>query len=74
MIFSNLYRITVFVGSVIIFTALLSVAFNNRIIQPYMWLGMLLIICGLVLVGVSDIIFNMSSAVGNTDINGIIAG
>lgn len=74
MIFINLYRITVLVGSVIIFTALLSVAFNNRIIQPYMWLGMLLIICGLVLVGVSDIIFNMSSAVGNTDINGIIAG
>lgn len=60
-------------GSVIIFTALLSVAFNNRIIQPYMWLGMVGIICGLVLVGVSDIIFN-SGATSDTDPNGIIAG
>ncbi|KAL5014312.1 hypothetical protein ScPMuIL_008582 [Solemya velum] len=58
-------------GAVIIFTALLSVAFLGRNIRRLMWIGMFAIIIGLVLVGVADIAFNKSA---NDNINGIIAG
>ncbi|XP_067136782.1 solute carrier family 35 member F6-like [Centruroides vittatus] len=43
-------------GAVIVFTGLLSVAFLRRVIKRYEWLGILIIIVGLVLVGLSDMI------------------
>ena len=59
-------------GAVIIFTALLSVAFLGSTIRKVMWAGIFVILVGLALVGVSDIIFGSDSA--QTDTNGIIAG
>lgn len=59
-------------GAVIIFTALLSVAFLGSTIRKVMWTGIFIILVGLALVGVSDIIFGQSDA--QTDTNGIIAG
>lgn len=59
-------------GAVIIFTALLSVAFLGRVIKKHMWVGMLTVIVGLVLVGMADIIFGSHDS--KTDTNGIIAG
>ncbi|KAJ8320519.1 hypothetical protein KUTeg_002106, partial [Tegillarca granosa] len=44
-------------SAVIIFTALLSVAFLGRTVKPLMWVGIISVIAGLALVGVSDIIF-----------------
>ena len=61
-----------FPGAVIIFTALLSVAFLRSRIKRYMWIGMLLIVFGLVFVGVSDVLFGGGSA--GTGLNGIISG
>lgn len=58
-------------GAVIIFTALLSVAFLGRTIKAQMWMGIVGVICGLAVVGLSDILTNGSS---NKDTNGIIAG
>ncbi|CAG2235018.1 Solute carrier family 35 member F6 [Mytilus edulis] len=57
--------------AVIIFTALLSVAFLGRTIRAQMWIGIVSVIVGLAVVGVSDIIFNTDK---NKDTNGIIAG
>lgn len=62
----------IFLGAVIIFTALLSVAFLGSTIRKVMWTGIFIILVGLALVGVSDIIFGQSDA--QTDTNGIIAG
>ena len=59
-------------GAVIIFTALLSVAFLGSTIRKVMWAGIFVILVGLALVGISDIIFGSDSA--QTDTNGIIAG
>lgn len=59
-------------GAVIIFTALLSVAFLGSTIRKVMWTGIFIILVGLALVGVSDIIFGNTGA--QTDTNGIIAG
>ena len=59
-------------GAVIIFTALLSVAFLGRIVCCHMWLGMGFIMSGLVLVGVSDVVFGDHSS--DNDMNAIIAG
>ncbi|XP_052285284.1 solute carrier family 35 member F6-like isoform X2 [Dreissena polymorpha] len=62
-------------GAVIIFTALLSVAFLGRVIQRHMWVGMLTVLTGLLLVGLSDILFKDSgSSNSNTNTNGVIAG
>lgn len=41
-------------GAVIIFTGLLSVAFLGRRLQPSQWIGILVTILGLVVVGLSD--------------------
>ena len=43
-------------GSVIIFTALLSVAFFGSKLQLYHWAGMLMVVIGLVMVGLGDVI------------------
>lgn len=59
-------------GAIIVFTALLSVAFLRRMISKKSWLGITMVIVGLVLVGVSDIVFsNPSDGYG---INEIITG
>lgn len=44
-------------GAVIVFTALLSVAFLRRIVTSKMWSGIACVIVGLVLVGLSDFLF-----------------
>ena len=59
-------------GAVIVFTALLSVAFLGRIIKKHMWAGMFTVIIGLVLVGLADIVFGKKDKTSDT--NGIIAG
>uniref|UniRef100_A0A1I7XBQ4 EamA domain-containing protein n=1 Tax=Heterorhabditis bacteriophora TaxID=37862 RepID=A0A1I7XBQ4_HETBA len=43
-------------GAVIIFTGLLSVGMLGARIQPFKWFGMLFVMAGLVIVGVSDIL------------------
>ena len=60
-----------FPGAVIIFTALLSVAFLGRTIKAQMWVGIIGVILGLAVVGLTDIIFNNNP---NSDTKGIIAG
>lgn len=44
-------------GSVIIFTGLLSVAFLGTRLKVQHWVGMIIVICGLVLVGLGDLLF-----------------
>lgn len=60
-------------GAVIIFTALLSVAFLGRVIKKHMWVGMFTVLVGLLLVGLADIVFG-SKDDPHTNTNGIIAG
>ncbi|GAU97693.1 hypothetical protein RvY_08944 [Ramazzottius varieornatus] len=60
-------------GAVIVFTALLSVAFLHRQIASSKWLGILTVIIGLAIVGVSDMIFLPNDAKSN-DKNRIITG
>jgi hypothetical protein len=71
-----------------IFTGLLSVAFLGREMQRYKWyviykptkrllkfsfrFGMIVVVLGLAIVGVTDFIFSDKNA--STDTNGIIAG
>ncbi|KAH8042471.1 hypothetical protein HPB51_023481 [Rhipicephalus microplus] len=60
------------VGAVIIFTGLLSVAFLGRRLRSYEWIGILGVMCGLVVVGLSDILFPDSHATKGP--NSIITG
>ncbi|CDW56819.1 transmembrane protein C2orf18 [Trichuris trichiura] len=48
-------------GATIIFTGIFSVAFLGMTLKLYKWLGMLLVLCGLVIVGLSDLLFADSS-------------
>ncbi|XP_045620294.1 solute carrier family 35 member F6 [Procambarus clarkii] len=59
-------------GAVIVFTGLLSVAFLGRKLRYYQWIGMIVVIMGLVIVGVSDFVGSNESE-GYT-LNGIITG
>uniref|UniRef100_L7M0A8 Solute carrier family 35 member F6 n=1 Tax=Rhipicephalus pulchellus TaxID=72859 RepID=L7M0A8_RHIPC len=59
-------------GAVIIFTGLLSVAFLGRRLRSYEWIGILAVMCGLVVVGLSDILFPDSHATKGP--NSIITG
>ncbi|XP_045116799.1 solute carrier family 35 member F6-like isoform X2 [Portunus trituberculatus] len=59
-------------GAVIVFTGLLSVAFLGRKIKWFQWLGILIIIVGLVIVGVSDIL--VPTGEGDYTTNKIITG
>ncbi|XP_042860156.1 solute carrier family 35 member F6-like isoform X2 [Penaeus japonicus] len=59
-------------GAVIIFTGLLSVAFLGRKLRYFQWLGILAIIAGLIVVGVSD--FMSGDTEGEYTLNGIITG
>uniref|UniRef100_A0A1I8A5W8 TPT domain-containing protein n=1 Tax=Steinernema glaseri TaxID=37863 RepID=A0A1I8A5W8_9BILA len=58
-------------GAVIIFTGLLSVAFLNSKLKGYKWLGMGFVTLGLVVVGLTDILFSDNKS---TDINAVITG
>ncbi|VDN51219.1 unnamed protein product [Dracunculus medinensis] len=58
-------------GAVIIFTGLFSVAFLGSRLQGFRWFGMGFVTVGLVIVGVSDIIFDNNP---KDDLNGIITG
>ncbi|CAL1296140.1 unnamed protein product [Larinioides sclopetarius] len=59
-------------GAVIVFTGLLSVAFLDRHLKKYEWLGIFIVIIGLICVGLSDIINPDDSA--NYSQNSIITG
>lgn len=59
-------------GALIVFTGLLSVAFLGRRLKIYEWLGILLVICGLVIVGLSNIISGKDSQ--DLALNKIITG
>nr|XP_039252635.1 solute carrier family 35 member F6-like isoform X2 [Styela clava] len=48
---------TMFSGSIIIFTALLSVAFLRRVVKIPQWIGIGCVIVGLIIVGLSDVLF-----------------
>uniref|UniRef100_A0A0N5ADW8 Solute carrier family 35 member F6 n=1 Tax=Syphacia muris TaxID=451379 RepID=A0A0N5ADW8_9BILA len=58
-------------GAVIIFTGLFSVAFLGSRLQGFKWIGMILVTIGLIVVGVTDLIFGDNN---NDDVNGIITG
>lgn len=53
------------------FTGLLSVGFLGRRLRYFHWLGIVLVLIGLVVVGLSDFI---SSSQTNQDLNGVITG
>ena len=48
-------------GSIIIFTALMSVAFFGCKLQVYHWAGMLIVVIGLIVIGIGDLIGDNSS-------------
>jgi len=58
-------------GALIIFTGLLSVAFLNRKLKMYEWLGILFVMMGLSVVGVSDMLSNTGEGKG---VNSLITG
>ena len=55
-----------------IFTGLLSVAFLNRELQRFKWVGIFVVVAGLSVIGVCDFIY--SDGGETVDTNGIIAG
>ncbi|GFU00282.1 solute carrier family 35 member F6 [Nephila pilipes] len=59
-------------GAVIVFTGLLSVAFLNKHMKRYEWLGIFTVIVGLICVGLSDVIHPDASS--NLSQNNIITG
>lgn len=59
-------------GAVIVFTGLLSVAFLNRHLKTYEWLGIFIVILGLACVGASDLVY--PSDTKNFDRNSILTG
>ena len=48
-------------------------AFLGRVIKKHMWAGMVTVLVGLLLVGLSDIVFNHDASQAS-NINGVIAG
>lgn len=62
-----------FLGSLIIFVAFLSVGFLHRKIKCVEWIGIIFVISGLIIVGVSDFLFNSSKDVSaNNVLTGMI--
>ena len=59
-------------GSTIIFTGVLSRIFLKRKFQLFHWLGMLLVVCGLVLVGLSSVIEKKTGAEENAASNPLL--
>jgi drug/metabolite transporter (DMT)-like permease len=60
-------------GALVIFTALLSVAFLHRTMKRYEWFGIAILTLGLVIVGVGDYLFN-GDARSQNDANSIVTG
>ncbi|XP_068136219.1 solute carrier family 35 member F6 [Hyperolius riggenbachi] len=58
-------------GAVIIFTGLLSVAFLGRKLEPSQWIGIVITILGLVIVGLADLLSGHGSG---KDLNDVITG
>ena len=58
-------------GALIVFTGLLSVAFLNRKLRGYEWLGIAFVIAGLVIVGIADMLSSSDTSVG---VNRMITG
>ena len=71
MILNDISASFIFEGAVMIFTALLSVAFLDRRIRKHMWLGMVMVVVGLVVVGLADVVFGNH---GQKERNRIITG
>ncbi|XP_072036666.1 solute carrier family 35 member F6-like [Amphiura filiformis] len=57
-------------GAVIIFTGLLSVAFLGKKLKVYEWLGMFVVLAGLIIVGVTDLLEDK----GGLPLNNILTG
>lgn len=57
-------------GSIIIFTGLMSVAFLGRTLRAFQWIGMIVVMVGLVLTGLADILVEDVSK----DVNSVITG
>ena len=57
-------------GAVIIFTGLLSVAFLGKKLKLYEWLGMFIVLAGLIVVGVTDLLEDK----GGLPLNNILTG
>ncbi|KHJ43930.1 hypothetical protein D918_05983 [Trichuris suis] len=55
--FTLVDRFSIVLSATIIFTGIFSVAFLGMTLKLYKWLGMLLVLCGLVIVGLSDLLF-----------------
>lgn len=60
-----------FLGSVIIFVGILSVAFLERVLKKKEWVGIIFVILGLVVVGLSDFLFLDET---KKDSNSVITG
>ncbi|KRZ97915.1 Solute carrier family 35 member F6 [Trichinella sp. T8] len=60
-------------GATVIFTGIFSVAFLGMTLAVFKWIGMFLVLCGLIVVGVSDMMFSSSSA-EISDPNRMISG
>uniref|UniRef100_A0A5S6QLH3 EamA domain-containing protein n=1 Tax=Trichuris muris TaxID=70415 RepID=A0A5S6QLH3_TRIMR len=61
-------------GATIIFTGIFSVAFLGTALKLYKWLGMLLVLCGLVIVGLSDLLFADAASADSADPKRMISG
>ncbi|XP_003378025.1 hypothetical protein Tsp_02190 [Trichinella spiralis] len=60
-------------GATVIFTGIFSVAFLGMTLAVFKWIGMFLVLCGLIVVGVSDMMFSSTSA-EISDPNRMISG
>ncbi|KRZ34327.1 Solute carrier family 35 member F6 [Trichinella pseudospiralis] len=60
-------------GATVIFTGIFSVAFLGMTLAAFKWIGMFLVLCGLIVVGVSDMMFSSNSA-EISDPNRMISG
>ncbi|ESO91358.1 hypothetical protein LOTGIDRAFT_228808 [Lottia gigantea] len=58
-------------GTILFFTSLLSVAFLGRNMNPRMWVGVVISIAGLAVLGINDYIYQIKD---EYDTNGIVAG
>nr|XP_039252468.1 solute carrier family 35 member F6-like [Styela clava] len=63
-----------FRGAIIVFTALLSVAFLRRVVRIPQWIGIGCVIVGLIIVGLSDVLFPDETGDITYGKNGIITG